>query len=87
MKIFMKDLKIPQYDSIQELALFWDTHDVTDFEDQLEEVNDTVFKKSDVMKIHLRPNEAAAVRKIAKSRGISRTDLLQEWVLERIQAA
>jgi hypothetical protein len=28
--------KIPQTDSIQELAEFWDTHDLTDFEEQLE---------------------------------------------------
>ena len=26
---------IPQTDSIQELAQFWDTHDLTDFEGQL----------------------------------------------------
>jgi hypothetical protein len=25
--------KIPQTDSIQELAEFWDTHDLTDYED------------------------------------------------------
>ncbi len=77
----MKGLKIPQCDSILELARFWDTHDVTDFEDQLEEVNDAVFEKSDAMKIHLRPDEADTVRRLAKSRGISLSDLLQEWIL------
>ncbi len=30
--------QIPQTDSIRELAHFWDTHDLTDFDDQLEEV-------------------------------------------------
>lgn len=35
--------KIPQTDSIQELAQFWDTHNLTDFEDQLEEVTEPVF--------------------------------------------
>src|SRR5712692_4223277 len=30
--------KIPKTDSIQELAMFWQRHDVTDFEDELEEV-------------------------------------------------
>jgi hypothetical protein len=28
---------IPQTDSIQELAQFWDTHDLTDFEEQLKD--------------------------------------------------
>ncbi len=35
--------KIPQTDSIQELAQFWDVHDLTDFEEQLKEVSGTVF--------------------------------------------
>ena len=29
--------KIPQIDSIQELAQFWDIHDLTEFEDDLED--------------------------------------------------
>ena len=36
----MKRTNIPQTDSIQELARFWDTHDLTDFEDELEEVGE-----------------------------------------------
>jgi hypothetical protein len=36
----MKKTKLPRTDSIQELAEFWDTHDLTDFEDELEEVGE-----------------------------------------------
>jgi hypothetical protein len=35
------------------LAHFWDTHDPTDFEDQLDEVNEPVFQRETVLKIHL----------------------------------
>ncbi len=35
--------KLPITDSIEELAEFWDTHDVTDFEEELEEVPHPVF--------------------------------------------
>ncbi len=42
----MKELKIPQCDSIRELGRFWDTHDLTDYGDQLGEVTDTIFEKS-----------------------------------------
>jgi hypothetical protein len=35
--------KIPETDSVEELARFWDTHDLTDFEDELEEVSEPVF--------------------------------------------
>jgi hypothetical protein len=41
--------KIPNIDSIEELAAFWDTHDLMDFEDELEEVEEPVFDRdSDV---------------------------------------
>lgn len=39
----MSSRKIPQTDSIEELARFWDTHDLTDFEDQMKEVTEPVF--------------------------------------------
>ena len=39
----MNHQQIPDTDSIEELARFWDTHDLTDFEDQLEEVSGPVF--------------------------------------------
>jgi predicted DNA binding CopG/RHH family protein len=78
--------KIPQTDSIQELAHFWDRHDLTDFEDQLEEVSETVFERSTV-KIHLQSDEVEMIRKLASSRGISHANLIREWVLERIHTA
>ena len=40
----MKTPKIPHTDSLAELARFWDTHDLTDFEDELEEVPESVFE-------------------------------------------
>jgi hypothetical protein len=80
----MKKKKIPETDSIQELAHFWDTHDLTDFEDQLEEVNEPVFEPITDLKIHLEPDEAEAVRQIARSKGISYVELIKEWVLEKI---
>ena len=41
----MKKSKLPKTDSIQELAEFWDTHDLTDFEEELEEVAEPVFMR------------------------------------------
>ena len=41
----MKSPRIPLTDSIQELARFWDTHDLTDFEDVLEEMPGSVFER------------------------------------------
>jgi len=80
----MNENKISETDSIQELAHFWDTHDLTDFEDQLEEVNETAFERKKFLKIQLEPEDTEAVLKIARSRGVSYTELIKEWVLEKI---
>lgn len=83
----MNTEKIPQTDSIQEIAQFWDNHDLTDFEDQLEEVPEPVFRPKTAVQIYLQPTEIEAVKQTAKSRGISYTDLIREWVLERVHTA
>lgn len=82
----MNTQKLPQIDSIQELAQFWDTHDVTDFEDQLEEVVEPVFDREAAITLHLQSNEAQVVRDIAKSKGIAETELIREWILEKINS-
>ena len=53
----MKNRNIPETDSIQELAHFWDTHDLTDFEDELEEVNEPIFELETKPQIPLEPGE------------------------------
>jgi len=40
----MNPTLIPQTDSIEALARFWDEHDLTDFEDELQEVTERVFE-------------------------------------------
>ena len=82
----MKAHKPPQTDSIEALAKFWNTHDLTDFEDQLEEVTEPVFERQSetVMKIHLQPQEAETVKRIAESKGIDQEALIREWVLEKL---
>jgi len=79
--------KLPRTDSIQELARFWDTHDLTEFEDDLEEVAAPVFERENVVKIHLDAKEAETVEHLAESQGLDSAALIREWVLEKIQAS
>ena len=81
----MNNARVPRTDSIQELAHFWDTHDLSDFEDDLEEVSGPVFERAPILKISLLPDEVEAVKQVAKSRGISYSDLIREWVHEKTQ--
>ena len=80
----MKKSKLPTLDSIQELAAFWDTHDSTDFEDQLEEVAEPVFVRGAAIKVPLEWREAEAVGQMAQAKGMSREELIREWVLEKL---
>ena len=77
----MKSQRIPKTDSIEELARFWDAHDITDFEDELEEVTESVFaRRGNQVTIRLDERETEAVRRIASARGIEEATLLREWV-------
>jgi len=80
----MKTEPLPKTDSIQELAQFWDTHDLTDFEEQLEEVSEPVFKPATVISLNLESEEAKAVRRIAEAEGIADAELIRGWVREKI---
>jgi predicted DNA binding CopG/RHH family protein len=89
MERIMKARKLPKTDSIEELARFWDTHDLTDFEDQLEDVSKPVFerKRETVIPVRLRRHEAEAVKRVAKTRGVREAALLRQWVREKLQDA
>jgi hypothetical protein len=79
--------KIPKTDSIQELAMFWQRHDVTDFEDEPEEVPEPVFQRAHVVEVPLTGDEHQAVRDAAASRGVDEAALIHEWVKERLHHA
>ncbi|MBI2300126.1 MAG: hypothetical protein HYU66_14485 [Armatimonadetes bacterium] len=83
----MSASRLPQTDSIQELVHFWDTHDVTELDDELEEVGDRVFERDTQITIHLESDDADAVRAAAASRGVRDSELLREWVIEKLHAA
>lgn len=75
---------IPKTDSIEELARFWDTHDLTDYWDELPEVPSPFPRRSDALRIVLSPEEREAVRKQAASQGVEEAILIHEWVKEKI---
>ena len=77
--------KIPTTDSIQELATFWQHHDLTDFEHELEEVSGPVFRRAHVVGVPLTEDERQAIRDAAASRGIDESALIHEWVKEKLR--
>ncbi len=85
----MKATKLPNTDSIEELARFWDKHDLTDFEDELEEVAEPVFQRSEdaTIQIHLPWQEMEQLRRVAGRVGVDYATLIQEWIHEKLQMA
>jgi hypothetical protein len=82
-----KGPRLPNTDSIEELARFWDTHDLTDFEGDLEEVTEPVFvrAKGTKLSIDLQPTEARHLQQIARSRAVNGGAILRQWILERLR--
>jgi predicted DNA binding CopG/RHH family protein len=80
----MNKSKLPKTDSIQQLAQFWDTHDLTDFEDELEEAAEPVFARHTSIRIPLESGEVEAVEQMAQAKGLSREELIHAWVLQKI---
>ena len=79
-------MKIPDTDSIRELAEFWDTHDVTEFGDELEEVTEPVFARrtTNAVTVPLSASERKAIQDIAASQGIDEAALIRAWVQEKL---
>jgi hypothetical protein len=82
-------MRIPNTDSIQELAEFWDTHSVTDFDDQVEEVSEPLFARqlAHAVRVPLTAQERLALRRIAASRGVEEAALIREWVKEKLHSS
>jgi hypothetical protein len=80
----MKKPRLPKTDSITKLAEFWDSHDLTDFQDELEEVTEPVFVRRTAIKVPLEPHEAKAVERMAHAKGVSREELVRAWVLQKV---
>jgi predicted DNA binding CopG/RHH family protein len=85
----MKTTRLPTTDSIEELASFWQEHDITDFEDELEEVTDPVFRRSEeiTIQIHLSKQEMGQLQEVASQIGVDSKTLIQEWIHEKLQMA
>jgi predicted DNA binding CopG/RHH family protein len=84
MEKIRKSRKLPTTDLIQELARFWDNHDLADFDKELEEIREPVFIRDDSVFVRLSRRDAKAVRRLAESRGVSQADLIREWISQEL---
>lgn len=75
--------------SYEEEANFWDTHSITDFEDELEDV-DIVFElhkpKEETIVVRLQKGLKKKIERIARKKGVNVSALTRMWLMEKLHS-
>jgi len=86
----MKKNKIPEFKTIKEEAAFWDTHDVTDFLEEMDLVSGAYLPQADerktVMTIRIAPSLKEKVEQVARSYDISTSSLVRMWIVDKLRS-
>lgn len=79
--------RIPQFATREDEAAWWDTHDVTDYLDELKPVGVRFAQNlSEGLTVRLDPQTMQELRQRAKLQGIGPTTLIRMWVMERLRS-
>lgn len=80
--------RIPDFKSRTEMAKFWDTHDVSDYWDELKPVRVKVANNlSQGLTIRLDPKTLTKLRSKAHKKGIGPTTLARMWIMDHVYSA
>jgi predicted phosphatase len=75
-----------EFETFEELSTFWDSHDVTDYEDQLTAVSvEVTSQPTHEYKIVLSDTLNKIIREAQKQEGVSIGTLVNLWVQEKLQ--
>jgi hypothetical protein len=81
-----KKSRIPEFATREEEAAFWDTHDISDYWDELRPARARFAKQlSEGITIRLDPETLATLRSLAGEMGIGPTTLARIWILEHLR--
>ncbi len=84
--------KLPNFDkmNLEETARFWDTHNVTDYENETEDV-DVVFEldkpRTESLVLRIQKNIKEKLEKVARSKGLNISTLARMWLMEKLSHA
>jgi hypothetical protein len=78
--------RIPAFNSIEEEAAFWDTHDVTDFLDESTPVRVTIGQElAERLTLRLDEADRRELAKRARAMGVGPSTLARRWLKERLR--
>lgn len=75
---------ISQSRTLEEMAEFWDTHSLADFEDQTYEVEMTFDPSARRSLVGIEPELMQELRLIAKERQVTTQTLVNVWLRQRV---
>lgn len=75
--------RIPAFQTYEEEAVFWDTHGITDYLEDLVPVEARLVSPG--LAIRVAPPDRAALARLARACGIGSATLVRLWVEERLQ--
>ena len=70
--------------TLEEMAEFWDTHSLADFDDQTHEVEMTFNPSARRSVVGIETELMAEIRRIAKERQVSTQTLVNVWLRQRV---
>ncbi len=77
---------LPDFQSREEMAKFWDTHDFTDYMDEFKPTKVRFAKNlSHGLNIRLDPETLEELRAQASEKGVGPTTLARMWILDRLK--
>ncbi len=83
-----KTTRIPVFQTIKEEAEFWDTHDFTDFLDELTPVTAKVTlsqPKEETITLRIQATLKKQLASIAAEMGVNTSTLARMWIIEKIR--
>ena len=85
-----KKNRIPKFRTYEEETKFWDTHNVTDFTDETEDV-DIIFEldkpRNETLIVRLQKDFKDKLEKTARSKGLNVSTLARMWLTEKLQSS
>lgn len=78
--------KMPEWGSDETIAKFWDTHDIADYWDELEQVDDVKFvkPKKELVSVRLDPVYCKQLKAMARKMGIGYTALARLLIIKEL---
>jgi len=80
-------MKIPKFENIEEERKFWDTHESTDYFDDLEEAGNIVFvrAKKEVLSLRLEPKISNKLKELAHEEGLPPTTFARMLIIKGLR--